>query len=84
MTYALDCDVFVKPVYTLMTSRHTTLSQHQTKTQTRTTKYIGNKTKEATNKQIRRRWGGGMGYNPSWFDRYLMMMVKGCFNQTAF
>ena len=46
MTYAFDCDVFVKPVYTLMTSRQSTSNKGTDKT----TKYIGNKTKEATNK----------------------------------
>ena len=46
-------------------------------------KYIGNKTKEATNKKIRRRGEGGRGYSPLCFGRYLMMMVKGVFQSNG-
>ena len=76
MTYAFDCDVFVKPVYTLMTSRQSTSNKD-------TDNKIHRQQNKGSNKQIRRRWGGGMGYSPFWFDRYLMMMVKGVFQSNG-
>ena len=52
-----DCDVFMKPVYTLMTSRHTTLNIKQRHIQKQQNTSATKQRKQQTNK-IRRRGAG--------------------------
>ena len=56
MTYAFDCDVFVKPVYTLMTSRQSTSNKD-------TDNKIHRQQNKGSNKQTKS-GEGGRGYKP--------------------
>ena len=70
----------MKPVYTLMTSRHTTLKIKQSHRQEQ---QIHRQQNKGSNKQKNKEKGGGGGYSPLCFGRYLMIMVKGVFQSNG-